>query len=224
MRGQQRVSIEPRTQQFWWVSPLPACYRWARSLRTMRRVERRRRLRPPPGRLLVALLVAGSVIVLTGCGGSGAKPKTSTAPYGPKSSPAALSRCMRANGVSGFPDPEAGPNGAVGLPLIMGSDGSLTAEGKSFSGPALRKAERICAVYLPPASGPPPRIAAAEHRRELTQARCMRAHGVPNFPDPSSSVNSQPPSLAGIDTQSPAFKSAARACGAGGSGNFGFAG
>ena len=104
----------------------------------------------------------------------------------------------------GFPDPEAGPNGAVGLPLIENSDGSLTAEGKSFSGPALRKAERMCALYLPPAGGPPPRVAAAEHRRELTEARCMRAHGVPNFPDPSSSGSSQAPSLAGIDTQSPA--------------------
>ena len=172
---------------------------------------------------MVALAVAGCLIVLAGCGGSGARSKASTAPYGPKSSPAALSRCMRANGVSGFPDPEPGPNGAVGLPLSENSDGSLTAEGKSFSGPALRRAERVCAVYLPPAGGPPPRVLAAQHRRELIEARCMRAHGVPNFPDPSSAGSSQAPSLAGIDTQSPAFKSAARVCGGGG-GNFAVAG
>lgn len=188
-------------------------------MRAVYRMDRRGRVRST-GRLLVALLAFGCLLVLAGCGGSGAKSKTSAARYGPKSSPAALSRCMRANGVSGFPDPEAGPGGAVGLPLTVSPGGSLTAEGKRFSGPALHKAERICAAYLPPAGGPPPRVVAAQQRRELTEARCMRAHGVPNFPDPSGS-GSQPPSLAGIDTQSPAFKSAARACGGL---NFGFGG
>jgi hypothetical protein len=131
---------------------------------------------------------------------------------------------MRANGVSGFPDPVAGPSGAVGLPLTEGAGGSLTAEGKTFSGPALRNAERVCAEYLPPAGGPPASIATAERRRELTEARCMRAHGVPSFPDPGSAGSLQAPSLAGINTQSPAFKSAARACGAGNSGKFGSGG
>ena len=43
----------------------------------------------------------------------------------------------------------------------------------------------------------------------------MRAHGVPNFPDPSSS-GAQVGLAAGIDPESPAFQSAARVCGAGG--------
>jgi hypothetical protein len=129
---------------------------------------------------------------------------------------------MRANGLSGFPDPEAGPSGAVGLPLSVNPDGSLTAEGQPFAGPALRKAERACKIYLPPAGGPPA-PSAAQQRRALAFARCMRAHGVPNFPDPTSSgrpVRSGPQ----LSITSPAFKSAAKTCGAGGGINFSIAG
>lgn len=41
-------------------------------------------------------------------------------------------------------------------------------------------------------------------------ADCMRAHGVPNFPDPSSGGSIQLPN--GVNPQSPAFQSAQRAC------------
>ena len=131
---------------------------------------------------------------------------------------------MRANGVSGFPDPIAGPSGAVGLPVAESSDGSLTAEGKTFAGPALRSAERICAAYLPPAGGPSPQISADERRQALAFARCLRAHGVPSFPDPTFSGGAPAGPPAGVDPQSPAFHSAARVCGAGGSGNIAIGG
>jgi hypothetical protein len=47
----------------------------------------------------------------------------------------------------------------------------------------------------------------------LQFARCMRAQGVPNFPDPSASggINITPGS--GLDPQSPAFRGAQKACG-----------
>jgi hypothetical protein len=119
---------------------------------------------------------------------------------------------MRANGVSGFPDPIAGPNGAVGLPLSENSDGSLTAEGMTFAGPVLRSAETTCKEYLPGASGPPPAPTAAQLKQTLAFARCMRAHGVPNFPDPDAEGVHSPST---INTQAPAFRSAERVCGAG---------
>ncbi len=163
-----------------------------------------------------ALAFASCAVVLAGCGGSGSNPSASTGRYGPANSPASLSRCMRANRVSGFPDPIAVPGGGEGLPLMVTSDDSLIAEGHTFAGPAVRSAERVCAAYLPPAGGPPPKVRAQQLRQELAFARCMRAHGVPNFPDPSSSgAQAGPP--AGIDPQSPAFQTAARVCGAGGS-------
>lgn len=170
-----------------------------------------------------ALAFASCAVVLAGCGGSGSNPSASTGRYGPANSPASLSRCMRANRVSGFPDPIAVPGGGEGLPLMVTSDDSLIAEGHTFAGPAVRSAERVCAAYLPPAGGPPPKVRAQQLRQELAFARCMRAHGVPNFPDPSSS-GGQDGLAAGIDPQSPAFQSAARVCGAGGSGNIAIGG
>ncbi len=173
--------------------------------------------------VLNALAGLGCVATLAACGSSGSPPRAATAPYGAATSPGALSRCMRANGVSGFPDPIAGPNGAVGLPLTVTGDGSLMAGGKTFAGPAVRSAERACKAYLPPTGGPPPQVAAALRRQQLAFARCMRAHGVPSFPDPtfSGGPNVLP---AGINPQSPAFRSAARVCGAGGAGNLSIGG
>ena len=119
-------------------------------------------LPPPtnvPARRRIALGLTGvAAATLAGCGGSSAKPNASTSPYGPASSPAALSRCMRANGVSGFPDPTAAPGGGVGLTLFVNGDGSLTAEGSTFAGPAVRSAERACTASTArrrPASGSP---------------------------------------------------------------------
>jgi hypothetical protein len=46
----------------------------------------------------------------------------------------------------------------------------------------------------------------------IEYADCMRAHGVPNFPDPSSAAGAVQLLGSGINTQSPAFGSAQSAC------------
>jgi hypothetical protein len=46
----------------------------------------------------------------------------------------------------------------------------------------------------------------------LKFATCMRAHGVPNFPDPNGGGGIQIPIGSGINPQSPAFQSARGAC------------
>jgi hypothetical protein len=52
--------------------------------------------------------------------------------------------------------------------------------------------------------------AAARHvSRDLRFSQCMRAHGVPNFPDPTANGLELP---IGLNAESPAFKSARRAC------------
>ena len=61
-------------------------------------------------------------------------------------------------------------------------------------------------------------MAAAKPRRksvasQLRYARCMRDHGVHNFPDPLPNGGFRIPT--GIDTQSPAFNTASQACGSG---------
>jgi hypothetical protein len=89
---------------------------------------------------------------------------------------------------------------------------------------AVRSAERACKEYLPPAGGPPPQVAAEQRRQALAFARCMRGHGVPSFPDPTFSSGGPAGLPAGINPQSPAFRSAARACGAGSNGAIAIAG
>ena len=131
-----------------------------------------------PTRPGIALALTSCAVGLAACGGQGSKPNASAGRYGPTNSPVALSRCMRANRVSGFPDPVAAPGGGEGLPLMVNSDGSLVANGETFAGPVLRSAERACKAYLPPAGGPPLKVRAQQRRHELAFARCMRAHGI----------------------------------------------
>lgn len=117
---------------------------------------------------------------------------------------------MRANGVSGFPDPREGPNGGgVGFPgglIVTGSD-SMVVMGTPFSGPALLHAENACKEYLPP-TGPPPAVSESEKKKAIANAECMRKHGVPNFPDPTFSGGQFNTGLGDINPQSPAFKHA----------------
>ena len=123
---------------------------------------------------------------------------------------------MRAHGLSDFPDPVAGPGGE-GFPggLVVSSDGSLTVDGTSFSGPALKSAEKGCQEFMPP-GGPPPALSESEKLTALRAARCMRAHGVPDFPDPTfARSGGQPIVIAPGSSQSPAFQHAVAACGRG---------
>jgi len=126
---------------------------------------------------------------------------------------------MRSHGVPNFPDPTA--NG--GIPPISASSGINV-----FS-PAFAAAESTC-HKLTPGGGPgplPTHANAATAARWLRIAECMRRHGVPDFPDPTSAM---PPSNsnaygfveddngvvialpATINPNSPAFKQAAAAC------------
>lgn len=167
-------------------------------------------------RLRVAFGIVACAALLPACGASRSigyhNPHY---PYGAPNVPASLSKCMRANGVSGFPDPREGPNGGgVGFPggLGVSSDGTLIVMGQRLAGPAFKHAEQVCKEYLPPGS-PPPQITAERQRQELAFARCMRTHGVPNFPDPSGSGGIGQRTAAAIDTQSPAYRQAAMVCG-----------
>ena len=125
--------------------------------------------------------------LLAACGGSSHKPSSKSTPYGPRNSPYAMSKCMRDNGLSNFPDPSQG-SGGVGFPggVVLSSTDQLTVDGVTFSGPALKKAQTACKEFLPGGGGPPPGLTAQQRRQALAFATCMRAHGVSNFPDPGS--------------------------------------
>jgi hypothetical protein len=123
---------------------------------------------------------------------------------------------MRSHGVPSFPDPTA--NGRI-------SRIKLNAAGINPSSPAFRAAQSTCSKLLPKGAPGGGSHDARERASILAISRCMRAHGVSGFPDPTTGPPPSNPSgdaVAGggvfvvvpstIDTNSPAFKHAATAC------------
>lgn len=77
----------------------------------------------------------------------------------------------------------------------------------------LAAALALVAACTPPGQQP---AADAGQQKELAQAlaysRCMRSHGVPNFPDPTASAHGVSMGLRNVDPNSPEFKAAQQAC------------
>jgi hypothetical protein len=165
--------------------------------------------------LSIASGAAGLALAIAACGSSGPGPTGSSTVATGNSSPIGLSRCMRAHGLPNFPDPTAGPGGEGFNGLFVSIDGSMTVDGVSFSGPALKSAEKACKAFLPGGGGPPPAIPESRKLAAIAHARCMRAHGVPKFPDPTFPAGGgiEIQIGPGVDPQSPAFKQARVACG-----------
>ena len=204
-------------------------------------IHPRRESRSRPTRMLTAAALLSGVLV-AGCGGSSPSPTaaaadasapTSTVAAGDSTAGAAstgasagppgalaYARCMRANGVTNFPDPRAG--GGFDFHPSLGV----------ISSPVLKAAQAKCAKLIPggglPGSGSPPSAQTLGKLRRI--AVCMRQHGVPQFPDPRTSMPSNlDPGEPGVITdfdgailvfpatinlQAPAYKQALTACGA----------
>jgi hypothetical protein len=124
-------------------------------------------------------------------------------------------RCMRAQGVPDFPDPSPGGR----LPNIPSSIDTVA--------PAFQSAQKACAGLMPGGGGSgSPADTGTERLGFLAVARCMRAHGFPNFPDPTTTPPPPPPPGADagnviggpgaylhLPPQSPALTRAVAACG-----------
>jgi hypothetical protein len=163
------------------------------------------------------IATAVGVLAIAACGSSGpTNSKNARYPYGAPNVPNSISRCMRANGVSGFPDPREGPDGGgVGFPggLMFESGGQLSVMGKQFAGPVVVAAEKACKEYLPP-GGPGPSTSEQQRAQALADAACMRRNGIPDFPDPTFSGGHETLNLgSGLSPNSPAFRHAAEVCG-----------
>lgn len=125
-------------------------------------------------------LMATLAIGLSACGGGspqtsgianlGATTSTSAASSHP--SLIKFSECMRAHGIANFPDPK--PTGSIAFNAQSG----VNPQSSQF-----QAAQRACKKYNPRASttlkpaGPSKAVL-------IKYAKCMRAHGVANFPDP----------------------------------------
>jgi len=116
-----------------------------------------------------------------------------------------FAQCMRSHGVPNFPDPER--NGLF-------DKSELRQLGISES--RMRAAGNAC-PQLDEGGGGPGRSAAdsqAQIAAALAFARCLRSHGFPSFPDPTSSGQLTPEMVAGagINLHQPAVLQAADGC------------
>ncbi len=176
--------------------------------------------------LLVAAVVASLSLALAACGGGAPSASvahigsTTTAPAAGSSGSAPSSgnvggqlekfvSCMRHHGVPNFPD------------LVMSANGSavpVQPVSINKSSPAVQAARSDCQSILPGGTAPGPTITITTKDlvADLKAAACMRAHGVPIFPDPVFSGNSvsfpKPPGMNANIANSPTFLRAREIC------------
>jgi hypothetical protein len=72
----------------------------------------------------------------------------------------------------------------------------------------------VCRHLLPRGGRPPSEAQIQRVRAQaLSYSQCVRAHGVPGFPDPGSDGRIPDPGTVGVDQGSPKFQAANQACG-----------
>ena len=135
---------------------------------------------------VLMLIAATSLVLLTACSGTA----------GTAGSPSAVAypQCIRSHGVPGFPDPAG--NGAIPKP---------TAQTLGVSSARLQTAQSACQPLLPAATssqqqaqqclqaGVCPQVLVQQMlTADRSFARCMRAHGVPGWPDPVIDAEGRP--------------------------------
>jgi hypothetical protein len=120
-----------------------------------------------------------------------------------------FAECMRANGVPGFPDPDASGE----LTIDAAVNGASLDPGSA----AWKGAIGACKDLQPPGfTGH--RRTAQQQKAALAFARCMRDNGVPDFPDPAPDAplvdTNRIPSAAGRGARSiPGLDAAMQTCG-----------
>lgn len=143
--------------------------------------------------------VAAMAALVAACGAGGPSAAGGSSPY---QKAVAYSQCMRSHGVPGFPDPDSKGNFIIRGPKLGGSPG------------AYQSADRACRHLLPNGG----QMTAAQQQKALRQAlkfsACVRAHGLPDFPDPTAEKGGVVLSLggSGISPNSPRLRAAQHAC------------
>ena len=155
--------------------------------RTLRRVR------------LLAAIGAAAMLSLAGCGSGSTGP--SRASGSTSSQLLAFAGCMRSHDVPNFPDPDSHGR----FPKESLTQLGVTSESQ------LQAARDACDHLLPNGGRANP----AEVMSGMVDfARCMRSHGVPNWPDPTTESNFEVPvfNIPGIDPLSPQVSDAADQC------------
>jgi hypothetical protein len=128
-----------------------------------------------------------------GSGSSGATPFAEAEAY---------SRCMRNHDVLNFPDPVLTPSGGYGY-RTTGIDPRSA---------AFQAALQACKALPSPWQSTGQQLSPAQQQAWLSWANCIRAHGVPNFPDPIFSGGGAVQIPGADGSSSPQLQSATDAC------------
>jgi hypothetical protein len=182
-------------------------------------IRRLRRATPPTARTAAAILAAASLALPAAVFGS--RPPSTVADSSTNERVLALfhstnvqkalaySRCMRSHGVVNFPD----PNSRGVIPKV-------SLQQLRVSSTVFEAAQRAC-QHLLPNSGQSSQAWDQMTLNALWQfARCVRAHGVPNWPDPLAESDPGQPGTPGfprnfppgLNTNSPVVKNAMHTC------------
>jgi hypothetical protein len=177
----------------------------------------------------ILFLIALSILAVTAAG-CGSKPaatgvaqlpsaRTTTTGAAPTSDASkahaiqSYSACMRKNGVPKFPDAQRSAGGGD-LSLTIGPG-----SGVDPNSPQFQAADKACRKLMPNGGrAPSPAVQAKALAQMLKFSACMRAHGLPGFPDPTSSSGGNiqlsigGKKNSGLDPSSPVFQSAQKAC------------
>jgi hypothetical protein len=161
------------------------------------------RCRRPP--ILSSLVAAAAVSLLgAGCGGSSS---TTAATATRQNGALAYAHCMHSHGVPNFPDPTAGG----------GNDKQAIVSALQAVGNSQAQAAQTACTHVNGGS-PGTRQSATQSQARtaamLAFARCIRDHGFPRFPDPTSNgqLTHEMVAGAGINLHQPAVLEAGDAC------------
>lgn len=170
-------------------------------------MRRPRRARLPAARIAAALIaVAALALLVAACGGSpsstGSGGSTnaggSTTSRSTSSQAVAYAHCMRSHAVPNYPDPVSGRTLPDGLPKVGPQQLGVSAS-------QFQAAQQACHRLLPSGGGLQqqlgecmtnqdcsPAVVQQIMTADRTLARCMRTHGQPKFPDPTTGGSSDP--------------------------------
>ena len=131
---------------------------------------------------LVCFLVAGAAMafLVAACGSSAGSSSASgigaSGSLNQRSTVALrdLARCVRAHGLPSFPDPQVGRDG---VPRFPDSAPRVPA--------ATQRACSTVAARIPPEYTSTTAVSTSDFEKLATLARCIRSHGVPDWPDPN---------------------------------------
>ena len=130
-------------------------------------------LRRTPRSLAALAIVA---VIGAGCSDEPAERDSAGATNAGQKQAVKFADCMRDNGITEFPDPDA--SGELTI------DGVVNGSSLDPSAPAWEEAVRACKDLQPPGFVGDQDVSDDEREMRLAFARCMRENGVEDFPDP----------------------------------------